>query len=78
MQNLSSYILESGISDAERSYREFCGMCLAKGLNVEDITVQETPRHNWKVFNGDRKIFLVSKYILTKDIIEKYGIKVKE
>lgn len=70
-----SPIYESGISNAERSYREFCGMLAAHGLAIDDICVKETPRHNWNVMKGGKKVFLVSRYILSEEIIEKFKIK---
>lgn len=75
MKDLTTFIAEGNISNAERQYREFVEMCKAHKVEPEDITVQETSLHNWKVLKNGKKVFLASRYILNNDVIEKFKIK---
>lgn len=75
MKTLVDMINESGITNAERSYREFCQMCIARNVDPKEVAVRETSRHNWQIFKGTKKLFLVSRYILNDAVIEQYGIE---
>lgn len=69
---------ESNISNKERLYRNFVNMVKAYSpkTEIEKICVEKTARGNWRVFDDNcKKLCLVSKNILSDDIVDEYNIK---
>lgn len=74
-------IIESNITNLERQYRNFIEMVNAysKNTKVENICVHKTSKGNWAVYDeSGKKICLVSKFILTDEVVAEYKIKVCE
>ena len=78
MKSLKDSLMEGTITKIERQYRDFCNLCNGYGVSVEDICVAKTTKNNWAVYNGDRKVCLISNNILCDEIIDKYGIARKQ
>lgn len=78
MKSLVDFINEGNISNTERKYREFCQMCKGYGADLDQVRVKRTSKNNWAVFINDRRRFTASSNILDQEVVEKYGIKVKE
>jgi len=78
MKNLKEFLMEGNISNLERRYRDFCNLCNGYGVSVGDICVAKTSKNNWAVYDGDRKVCLISNNILCDEIIDKYGIARKQ
>lgn len=76
MKDIITSIYESNITKEERSYRDFCGLLRGKNIDINNIKICKTTKGNWAVYNGEgKKVCLVSNYILTPEIIEKYNIE---
>lgn len=78
MQVEDANVTEGNISNVERKWREFCGMCRAYNVEPESVTVCKTSKNNWRVCVDGKKKFLVSRYILDDDLIKEKGLKVEE
>lgn len=77
--SLKDYLIAEGnINTVERRYREFCGMCKVYNVDPEAVTVQKTPKNNWRVCVNGKKVFLVSRYVLDDKVIDEKGIKKQE
>lgn len=77
--SLKDYLIAEGnINTVERRYREFCGMCRAYNVDPETVTVQKTPKNNWRVCVDGKKVFLVSRYVLDDNVVDEKGIKRQE
>ena len=71
-------LTESNITNQERLYRNFINMVKAYCPKAESnsIQVEQTSKGDWRVFDETgKKICLVSKNILTDDIVAGYNIK---
>ena len=71
-------ILESNITNCERMCRNFIEMIKSykKDTTFDNICIHKTSKGNWCVYDENhKKICLVSKYMLTDDLIEKFNIK---
>ncbi len=71
-------ITEGNITDVERLYRNFTGLVTTyrPNIDLDKITVEKTPKGNWKVYDGDgKKVCLVSKIMLSDELVNKKGIK---
>lgn len=78
MKHLIEIVTEGNITNTERNYREFCHICKGYNVNPDDVEVQKTSKHNWTAWIGDKKVFIISGFILTDKTVEDYKIKVKE
>lgn len=78
MKHLIDIINEGNIDRCERKYREFVGMCKVydPNMNIDDICVKKTPKNNWAVYAGDKKLFVASFNVLDDDVIKNKGIEV--
>lgn len=77
MKHLIDIINEGNIDRCERKYREFVGMCKVydPNMNIDDICVKKTPKNNWAVYAGDKKLFVASFNVLDDDVIDSKNIK---
>lgn len=76
MKSLLEVINEGNITNTERQYREFCEVVRAHNHTCENIYVKQTSKKNWVVYDSatDKRICLVSRYILSQDTAEKYNL----
>lgn len=76
--SLYKYIKED-ITSSERQYRQFVNIINSHGVeNIDDIEVRVTPKNNFAVYFGDKKICLLSNNIITVDVLREHNIKVVE
>lgn len=71
-------ILESNITNNERQYRNFVEMIKSykKDATIDNVCVHKTSKGNWCVYDENhKKICLISKYLLTDELIESFKIK---
>ncbi len=71
-------ITEGNITDQERQYRTFAGLVKTyrPDIDMETITVEKTPKGNWKIYDSTgKKVCLVSKVVLNDTLIDAKGIK---
>lgn len=76
MKSLSDYIKESNITNDERMYRNFMDAIGAKVNNVakENIKVERSSKGNWQIFDGEKKLFIVSAAMLSDEVAAKYDL----
>ena len=74
--NLYTYIKED-ITSTERQYRQFVNIINSYGVeNIDDVEVKVTPKNNFAVYFGGKKICLLSNNIITVDVLKEHKIKV--
>ena len=69
---------EGNISNDERQYRNFCGLVSTYRPNADlnTIKVKKTSKGNWLVLDkDDKKICLVSKVVLSDELVAAKNIK---
>lgn len=74
-------ITESNITNLERQYRNFVEMVKAYRANIDikKVCVHKTSKGNWCVYDENhKKICLVSKFMLTDEVVKEYKIKTCE
>ena len=77
MRNLFNTLMESNISNDERQYRQFVAMLKVYGVDdPNSIEVKLTPKNNYAVYKGDKRICLFSKNIISSEILTQKGIKI--
>ena len=66
-------ILESGISNDERSYRNFRDIVTAycPEVDIDTVKVTKTPKGNWKAVDSDgNKLCLVSRNVISDELVD--------
>lgn len=74
MIDLVNYINEGNISNVERKYREFKQLCSGYNVDITEVCVKQTSKHNWIVYQNGKRKFLVSNNILNQAVIDTYQI----
>lgn len=72
------HLNEGNITNDERQYRNFCGLLSTYRPNVDlkTISVKKTSKGNWVVFDkDDKKICLVSRAVLTDELVDARKIR---
>lgn len=76
--NLFGFLKED-ISNTERQYRQFVNILKIYGVkNINDIEVHITPKHNYRVMVGEKKVCLLSGNIVDIETLKENKIKVVE
>jgi hypothetical protein len=75
MQKIDKFINEGNITNGERKWREFVGLCRGYNVDANEVCVKQTTKGNWAVYKDGKRICTASKYILDLPTIESYNIQ---
>lgn len=76
MKDLFNTLMENNISNDERQYRQFVAILKVYGVDdPKSIEIKLTPKNNYAVYKGDKRICLFSKNIISSEILTQNGIK---
>jgi len=68
---------EGNITNKERAQKQLRGIILSYNgkVNPDECTYTKTPKGNWRVDSGDKKVCVISKFVLTPDVATELGIQ---